>query len=334
MSCLMPPSNFPDPATIGPAECGLVGPFVFPAQWTFQRNPGRKSQRRQAHRRLDVHGIPLFIEAALLPMKRLKSLMNELARRVWEHYALDIGETFFAVFPVEHDEAIVDLMDLKNIDHIPREGSCLLIQRLRLWFYCQWGQLQRQAVETGRYFPPPQLLRARVVRNAGVRLEVGFAPGFVPAERLITLWVGHAPENRLHRKRIWWGLLSAEEPVPQEADFNDFLSACARRFAQPGETVWETGFLYDRSTSPSLYTALREGDALAVRANRETGLTPILSWQGRTLGNACYGTRRLHVLVSQGRTPTLRIIRLGPLYRHEFGRIAFALYGRGDPPRI
>lgn len=79
-------------AVFGKPTSGLIGPFAFPFEWTFQRSrSGRKSSRKPFHRLPSIKGMPLFIEAVPPPVKQLREMLRELGAAVHIH-AHDIGE--------------------------------------------------------------------------------------------------------------------------------------------------------------------------------------------------------------------------------------------------
>lgn len=229
----MPPPLMNEALPIGAADSGLLGPHLFPFCWTSQRNPGRRGTRRKAHRHLpDAHGAPFFIEAAPIPVKHLRHLLQRLAYRIAEHREIDLGDRFFSVFPVEPDgSACVDFLDPCAGHH--RVGSQMLVTAaLKAWFMQAWAARQRTAIANGQYFPPPKWLRARLPQTGGVRIEIGFAKGFVPFDQYLVGWL---PSGGSRLDGLW--LLEADEAIPLGLDPKTFLERCTQQFARAGECV-------------------------------------------------------------------------------------------------
>jgi hypothetical protein len=310
---------------IGSPNCGLAGPFLFPAVWRYVRSVERcSSARKKVHKKLpDLKGVPLFVEAAPLPIKQLRGLLVELAKRIDEHASLDLGEAFFNLFATTGRDAVIPLHDATWLRSVSRYGSRLLFHSLASWFYTRWGELQARALDNGRFFPPPLRLQARVNRDGSVRMEAGFAHGFVPADRLVVLHFTRRQVLNL-RCKTWFGLLSASEPIPIGRDGNDQLLYYASQFAQPGERITAVGTLFDQSTSPDIYARIREGDELTF--SRGDYGTLYLHWNGIRLGrmnirDQCYPDTSQPIAAG-----VLRIIRLGAFYGFTSGRIAIGLF--------
>jgi hypothetical protein len=326
------PPNKQESMGIGSARGGLSGPFAFPFEWRRQRSHLR-SPRKAAHRMLGIKDIPFFVEASPVPVKTLRHLLGGIARRIREHYVLDIGPAFFDVFGrgvdgAAGDEAVVDLANIDVIAGYSREGSRMLVERLRAWFSCRWAELQARAIANGRYFPPPLVLRARVGRVGDVRMEAGFAHGFLPGDLLFTLCMSRAAQY------CWTGLLRADEPLPLAAGLHGLLMRCARRFARPGERVWMVDDIGEHLVTSGVCSAMREGDGLTARMRQTDWSVVELLWNGILIGTAKDGRPMLRFLLKHRVTPGLRVIRMGVHGRHEYGRMAYALYGYGEPPEL
>lgn len=311
---------------------GLCGPFLFPFRWTFERKRGRKSARRTAHRRQPaVRGKPLFVEAGPLPVKALRHLLQRLAARMDEHRSLDIGESFFDVFPAYPDnteEALVDF--LADGTSIARDGSRMLVEQLRQWFHLSWAKLQERAVISGHYFPPPCVLRARLTRAGDVRIEAGFAPGFVPFDHLLT---GFLPAGARSLGTLW--LLDPDEPIPSTPNRKDFLRACALRLARPGEDVAHIGTVFDHEFNAQVASRIRIGDEVCLEAPppdwywaADRPYHRAVYWQGHCLGTTHILDETLRARLSRDATLAARVIRLGTLMRPDWGRIVYAVYDR------
>jgi hypothetical protein len=79
---------------------------------------------------------------------------------------------------------------------------------------------------------------------------------------------------------------------------------------------------------------MREGHGLTARM-RETDWPVVeLLWNETLIGTASEGCPLLRLLLQHRVKPRLRVIRMGVHGRHEYGRMAYALYGYGEPPEL
>lgn len=307
---------------IGSSETGLLGPYEFPFCWTFQRNRGRRGTRRRAHRLMpEQHGVPLFVEAGPVPVKYLRHLMHRLAVRVAGHLESDIGPRLFEIFPCFGSEAWIDFLD-PHAGSV-RAGSQMLIAVLRNWFTARWSEVQKVAIASGQYFPPPRLLRARVAPNGGVRTEVGFARGFLPFDRLLTAWL---PPSGTRLSDLF--LLDASEPFPIGLNRRAFIQRCAGRFAQPHERVVHVDGLWNRDLDMAAIRHLHEGDEL-IAAEDSYDYSVTLYANGQPIGTLSVpGMADLRIRLLRQQGLVVRVIRLGFSLRPEKGRIVVAIYER------
>lgn len=267
----------------------------------------------------EQHGVSLFVEAGPVPVKHLRHLMHRLAVRVAGHLELDIGPRLFEVFPCFGGEAWLDFLD-PHAGRI-RAGSQMLVAALRDWFLVRWREMQKVALASGHYFPPPRLLRARVSPNAGVRIEAGFARGFVPFDRLLTAWL---PPSGTRLSDLF--LLDANEPFPVGLNRRAFIQRCAGQFAQPHECVVHVDGLWSRDLDMAPIRRLHEGDALtAAEASYDHSVT--LYANGQRIGTLSLpGMADLRICLLRQQGLVVRVIRLGFSLRPEKGRIAVAIY--------
>lgn len=307
---------------VGSPQTGLLGPYAFPFRWTFERNCGRRGTRRRAHRLMpERHGAPLFVEAGPVPAKYLRHLMHRLASRIAKHREIDIGEAFCEIFPCGDNGAWVDFLDPQA--GVSRPGSHMLIAALRSWFMARWAERQQIAIASGHYFPPPRLMRARVAENVGVRIEVGFAAGFLPFDRLLTGWL---PLGETRLSDLF--LLDASEPFPIGLTRKAFIQRCAERFVRQGERLLHMGTVWDGDWEIAAIKRLCEGDELTA-AEADYDYSVALHWNGQPIGTLSLPGRadlRMRLLRQQGLV--VRLIRLGFLLRSDRGRIVVAIYER------
>lgn len=175
---------------IGSSDSGLTGPFAFPTTYRWQRIVERRLAARKAARRIyAVPRIALYVEAAPLPVKRLRHLITELAISVREHYAYDIGEEMFNLFPVILDHVCIDFASASLPHECARDGTRMWFDRLRDWFVDAYANLQRRAIANGRYFPPPLKLHARIDRSGMVFVNMCFARGYLRVGQTISVSV-------------------------------------------------------------------------------------------------------------------------------------------------
>lgn len=179
-----------DNTVVGASTCGLVGPFAFPFEWTFERNrSGRKSSRKPMRRLPGLKGVPLYVEAVPPPLKRLRYMLRELGERVCSHQ-YQIDEAFFSLFASfptatdDTDEVILDLTQVLEEQSCSCYGTRKFINDQRNRFYKNFAELQQRAIANGRYFPMPNILRACIHRTKGMRMEMGFTEGFLPGNQL------------------------------------------------------------------------------------------------------------------------------------------------------
>lgn len=172
-----------DTAWMGSPECGLVGPHAFEFQWTFQRNAdGRYNQRRASHRATPQwRGQVLYVEAAELPLGRIRHAGLELVDRVWELLFVS-GALDGSIWAALDEHCRWNLLAPINADVCSREGTRLELGRLRRHWIRRYGQWQRLAMANGRYFPPPvnAVLTARF--EGAVQLCLSWGKGFAPAD--------------------------------------------------------------------------------------------------------------------------------------------------------
>jgi len=313
---------------IGSPATGLLGPYLFPFRWTFERNRGRRGARRRAHRVMtERRRVPLFVEAGPLPVKRLRHLMQRLASRIADHREIDIGDAFFSVFPCGDDgEAIVDFLDPDT--GVGRTGSHMLVAALRRWFMRTWAERQQIAIASGHYFPAPRLLRARVAPNGGVRIEAGFARGFLPFDRLLTGWL---PPGEARLSDLF--LLDASEPFPIGLSRKALIQRCAEQFAQPGERLLHVGTVWDGDWDLAAIKRLREGDELTV-AEADYDYRVALHRSGQPIGTLSLpGMADLRIRLLRQQGVVVRVIRRGFLLRLDYGRIVVAVYERDNTAR-
>lgn len=327
--------------TLGTPTCGLVGPFAFPFQWTFQRNRGgRKSSRRAMHRLTDIKGVPLFIEAAPPPIKQLKSMLRELCEHVCVHH-YDIGEELFSSFEavstviVQPEEIILDLTQLLEEPACRRYGTWKLINEQRSWFNKLFAELQQRAIANGRYFPPPNILRVRIHRTNGVRIEIGFSEGFFPGNKLLMVAIpdgGVGAVSTSYRPQI--GIFArADESIPAGQSLNELVDSWANAFCRAGERIVLSGFIRGLSNYElhHVWHDLTEGDELAVRIEEGKNFTDLyLVWRGRTLGRVAHEDVVLALRHFREAKPLrFAIVRLHA-FHEAFGRISYAMYGRKE----
>ena len=169
---------------IGSPKTGLSGPFAFPRTWTFQRNSTRHAYQSSLLKRMHM-GMPMFIESAELPVKRLRGLMRDLAASIHIHH-LDVGDELFRLFPVVEKMAVIVLNNpLTKVD-CPRFGTRVFVNQMRERLMRRFAGLQQRALANGRYFPPPRMLFVRVSTSSIVRVDMVFAHGFLPQDGMLS----------------------------------------------------------------------------------------------------------------------------------------------------
>lgn len=316
------------PYVIGTASTGLTGPYAFAPQSTFQRRGTlQKTSRRRARYLQSIGGaelrsIPLYIEAVCPPLKAIRHLLTQLAQVVQIHQRWDIGfDALHALFPGPEGEAWIDFADNHAIEACPRDGTRGLFGKWRNWFGLRYAELQQRALANGRFFPPPSILRVRASPTGPLRVEMGFAAGFLPGDRLYVLAV------RLDSNGGMPYLLDADEPLPARAGMRALLREAAERWRAPEETIAMIGSVFSRDWEA--LRMLREGDALQVHQDAKLWQLNV-AWQGRTIGHVWEDAHALRDLQKAGAVLRLRVIRTH-FVRDDHLRIAFAAYQVGAP---
>lgn len=297
---------------IGSATTGLVGPYAFPFRWTFQRREEhqRTSRKRARHLASYPPGTP--------PLKSLRHLAKQLGKVVRLHATLDIGfDSLQPMFPGAEGEIEIDFVDAGGIDACPRDGTRGLFACWRSWFQDRYAGLQRCALANGRYFPPPCVLRVHMMADETLRIVIGYAHGFLPDDRRYVL----LPQVKTRQGSAW--LLAPGEPVPQQASMRDFLHACAKRHAGPGEVVLGIGTI--RPDAKTAAIDLREGDELTamIDSGRCDGVALYrhdqrIGWGEQVELSGLIRSRMALRL-------RLRLVRKGFLHHPVYG-LAFAIY--------
>lgn len=325
---------------LGSPTCGLVGPFAFPFQWTFQRNRGgRKSSRKSMHRLTGIKGMPLFIEAAPPPVKCLKNMLQEFGAHVSSHLC-EIDEDFFTLFAAystvlaDADEVILDFTQAFKARACRRYGTWKLFNQQRSWFYKLFLELQRRAIANGRYFPPPTILRARVHRTNGVRIEIGFSGGFLPGNKLLALAFPSSGGGTVSTSfRPQPGVIvHADESIPTGQSLNEQIDRWATDFCRSGESIVFAGFIRGLSNYElhHVWHALAEGDELAVRIEGKGRFTDLyLVWERRILGRVARGEVEVALRnLREAKPLRVAIVRLHAFHEPSFRQIAYAMYRR------
>ena len=324
-------------ATLGSSTCGLVGPFAFPMQWTWERNRGgRRSSRKAMHRLTGIKGAPLFIEAAPPPIKQLKSMLRKFGEHVCLHQ-YDIGEAFFSSFEsasavsIEPEEIILDLTQMLEERACQRYGTWKLINEQRSWFYKRFAESQQRAIANGRYFPPPNILRVRIHRTNGVRIEIGFSEGFFFGNKLLAVTIpvgGEGVISTSYRPRI--GLFDrTNESILAGKSLNELAQGWATDFCHSDERIVFAGLIQQLPFFElhHVWRALKEGDELTVCIEEKRYLALYLVWRGRTLGRIAHGdVARALCHLREEKPLRFAIVRLHAFHETSFGQIAYAMY--------
>lgn len=325
-----------DNTILGSPICGLVGPYAFPFQWTFQRNRGgRKSSRKAMHRLTGVKGMPLFIEAVPPPFKHLRNMLQELGEDVCS-YQYQIDEDIFALFGGETalndaDEVILDFTQALTARSCPRYGTWKKFNEQRDRFYKHFAKLQRRAVANGRYFPPPTILCARIHRTNGVRMEMGFSEGFLPGNKLLVTTfpfsvTGVVKSTFRPNFNIF---IRDDEPVPAGQSLHEQIDTWVAAFCRTGESLVFAGFIQGLAFFElhHVWHALAEGDELTVHIEEKPFLAISLVWRERILGRVAWGDSALALCTLREDKPLrVVIVRLHAFHESSFGQIAFAMY--------
>jgi len=261
-------------------------------------------------------GVPLYIEAVTPPLARLRSDLTELVLAVARHRD-DIGFALLQkLFPGPDGEVWIDFTTTAPLAACPRDGTASYLRALHQRFWQRYVQRQNKALANGRFFPPPAVLRVRLAALGSIRVDMGFAPGFLPGERLYVL----VPSERRHKGQTW--LLAPDESVPQHLGVRDWLAECARRLEPPGQTLRYVGSV--RLSDNWLRLGLTEGEDLTAHIERQYHVG--LFWRCHRLGDAWQHVSELRALLASGQPLRIRIVRLHFLNHPEQGNLAYAVY--------
>lgn len=262
--------------------------------------------------------MPLYIEAVTPPLKALRGELNTLALAIACHLG-DIGYAqLHQLFPGLDGECWIDFADTARIESCPRDGTRLFLQRQYRRLWQRYAELQGRAIANGRFFPPPVILRARVAPIGTIRIDMGFATGYLPGNRIYVL----SPSENGYQGYAW--LLLPDEPLPRQAGLRGFLLDCAKTHARPGEDIWLVGSAWiaiDRNRID-----IREGDAL-VASIEEDRFHVALDWNGIRAGSAWEGQLELREWIRKHEPFSVRVVRLDFMRHALYGQLAYAVYG-------
>ena len=169
--CTYPLAPWVEHAAMGSGTTGLQGPFaplgkhmVRPPHLPVPSRGSRHLPERSPHL-----GQALYIQAAPVPVKRLRGLLSAIARgfqqRGWVP-TLSVRGGLNLALPL-------------TADTVPEARLREVGQRLQEAFVRRYTELQRRAVFSGRYFPPPLALHVGAQADGAVRVAARFAPGYV-----------------------------------------------------------------------------------------------------------------------------------------------------------
>ncbi|MDD2811657.1 hypothetical protein, partial [Rhodoferax sp.] len=220
------------------------------------------------------------------------------------------------LFPGPDGEVWIDFTTSDTLAACPRHGMALYLRALYQRFCQRYVLLQNKALANGRFFPPPSVLRVRLAALGSIRVDTGFAPGFLPGERLYVV----VPSERGHKGQTW--LLKPDEAIPQHHGVREWLAECAKHLVPPGLELRHIGSVL--WSVDCLALGLTEGAELTARI--EDQFCVGLFWRCHRLGNAWRNLAELRTLLTSGQPLRIRVVRLDFLNHLEMGSLAYAVY--------
>ncbi|MDM7463812.1 MAG: hypothetical protein P3W95_009210 [Tepidimonas taiwanensis] len=158
-----------------------------------------------------------------------------------------------------------------------------------------------------------------------MRIEAGFARGFLPFDRLLTGWL---PPSGTRLSDLF--LLDASEPFPVGRNRRAFIQRCAGQFAQPHERVVHVDGLWNGDLDMAAIRCLHEGDALSAAEGSDDHNVTLYA-NGQPIGTlSLRGMADLRIRLLRQQGLIVRVIRLGFLLRPDRGRIMVAIYDRDN----
>ncbi len=180
-------TNHSDLNWLSTSACGLIGPFAFPFQSTFQRRrEGLHTCRSNAHQHLEpLYGQAFFIEAVVPPMKHIRHASLEIVEAVWELFFFSGAEDCSILHAIGAN-AVWELTRPITPELCPREGTRMHLERVRIRFARRYSEWQMLALKNGRFFPPPRQMELTVNSFGGVQLLLRWSAGYALGDKV---WV-------------------------------------------------------------------------------------------------------------------------------------------------
>lgn len=331
-------------ACLGSAHTGLLGPFATGAAPEAQPRALRWGHRwnRKTPGDHDAVPSPERINAAAVPPKRLRGLLQNLAQQFSAHAG---GP---AALP-----ATVDLAQPITLATFPQQNTRLLLARWQHGFAKAYGRLQQKAVANGRWFPPPTSLQLTRQPDGTATAVAQFTPGYVAVGRDECSACHPRPPAPPRSARPTLRSIAAALPPPADnpvlfkvvpprahatvavpgAPFvpSDELPRLARAFEPPGTQVLLTEYVagFNYHQGHVVIGLIRPGDALVLRPephNPRDALAVALHWHQFKLG---YVPRNLNQpvahLLAMGVPLHTRVVAV-PHSAVPWQRVAFGVF--------
>lgn len=177
-------TNRSDLDWLGTSNCGLVGPYAFPFQWTFERRRARLHVcRSNAHQHPEtLHGQAFLIEAVVPPMKHIRHAALEIVGAVWQLFFFS-GAQDHSILDAIGSNAVWELTRPITPELCPREGTRMHLERVRIRFALRYIDWQKLALKNGRFFPPPVQMELTVDTVGSVQLLLRWSAGYAPGDK-------------------------------------------------------------------------------------------------------------------------------------------------------
>jgi len=329
---------------LGSAHTGLQGPYaaggvpeVRPHRWHMNHRWNRKIPGDP-----DTMPSPERVNAAVIPSKHLRGLLQNLAQRFSAH------EGGPSAVPANLDLALPI-----TLSAIPREDTRLLLTRWQNWFAKAYAHLQHKAVANGRWFPPPTSLQLTRQPDGTATAVARFTPGYLALGRDECAACHPRPPAPPRSARPT--LRDALDPLPPSANnpvlfkavpprahatvavpgapyvAADELPRLARAFEPQGTQLLLTEYVagFNHHQGHVVVGLIRPGDALVLRPephNPHDALAVALHWHHFKLG---YVPRNLNQpvahLLAMGISLHARVVAV-PDSAVPWQRVAFGVF--------
>jgi hypothetical protein len=119
-------------------------------------------------------------------MKRIRHATLELVDAIWNLFFCD-GALDVTILASVGAGAQWDMLHPLLPQHCAREGTGMLLNRIRVRFVRRYASWQRLAVRNGRFFPAPIRWEVTLNTQGSVQVVLGWAAGFTPGDQVLVV---------------------------------------------------------------------------------------------------------------------------------------------------